>query len=78
LTHERDKLLQAYYAEAVPRDVFRCEQERITRSMEKANGILGQRDYKSKAHRRHRRPQSQRSICGSPTIPSVSFSSPQW
>jgi hypothetical protein len=44
LTRERDKLLQAYYAGAVPLDLFRREQERISRAMDAAQIVLEQRD----------------------------------
>jgi site-specific DNA recombinase len=47
LTRERDKLLQAYYAEALPLDLFRREQERLTRSIDEARAILEQRGYQS-------------------------------
>ncbi len=48
LTRERDKLLQAYYAEALPLDLFRREQQRISAAMEDAKAILKQRDYQFK------------------------------
>jgi site-specific DNA recombinase len=44
LTRDRDKLLQAYYAGALPLDLFRREQERISRAIETAQVILEQRD----------------------------------
>ena len=40
LTDERQKLLQLHYAEAVPVDLFKQEQQRITRELEQARGLL--------------------------------------
>jgi len=40
LTSERQKLLQLHYAEAVPVDLFKQEQERITRELKQAHGLL--------------------------------------
>ena len=40
LTDERQKLLQLHYAEAVPVDLFKQEQKRITRELEQARGRL--------------------------------------
>jgi len=40
LTDERQKLLQLHYAEAVPVDLFKQEQQRITRELEHARGLL--------------------------------------
>ena len=40
LTNERQKLLQLHYADAIPLELFKQEQERITRGMNKARGQL--------------------------------------
>ncbi len=40
LTSERKKLLELHYAEALPVDLFRAEQERISRELEKAKAQL--------------------------------------
>lgn len=40
LTDERQKLLQLYYAEAVPADLFKQDQERITRGLKQAREQL--------------------------------------
>jgi hypothetical protein len=44
LTRERDKLLQAYYAGALPLDLFRSEQQRISTAMDDAKTILKEHD----------------------------------
>lgn len=40
LTHEREKLLQLHYAEAVPIDLFKQDQNRITQELEQAQQQL--------------------------------------
>jgi hypothetical protein len=40
LDHERRKLLQLHYRDAIPPDLFEDEQQRITREMETANARL--------------------------------------
>ncbi len=39
LEAERRKLLEAYYADALPLDLFRAEQERISRELAKPSAL---------------------------------------
>ncbi len=45
LDHERNKLLQAHYADAVPLDLLKQEQQRITKDIASAQGALAASDY---------------------------------
>ena len=44
LENERDKLLRAHYADAVPLEQLKREQKRISREIEEANRVLSTRD----------------------------------